>query len=71
MKKVAVTIEKHEPAGQWHMVGGPTEDVAGQIALAKSQAVARGAGEGTLLVISTVGLEKRYKVGPAPAKGKK
>lgn len=67
MVKVAVTVERSSPGGQWKLTAGPDEDVAGQIAKARGESVARGGGDGCLLVISTEGIEKRWKIGPASA----
>ena len=70
MRKVAVTIEQDGPSGQWKLVGGPTEDVTSQLELSRELSKNRGGGNGTLLVLSTVGIEKRLKIGPPPAASK-
>lgn len=70
MRKVAVTIEQHGLGGQWKLVAGPTEDVAALIESAKTISGKRGRGENTLVVLTTLGVEKVYKLGAeAPKKG--
>lgn len=73
MPKIAIAIESDAP-GQWKLTRGPSEDVTDVLAYARAQSVLRGGGEASLLVLTTNGLEKRYKIGPAlpttKAKGK-
>ena len=70
MKKVAVAIECHGAGGQWKLVSGPSDDVAAIIDGVKAIAAKRGRGDNTLAVLTTLGVEKVYKVGAeAPKKG--
>jgi hypothetical protein len=69
MPKLALAIESDGP-GKWKLVAGPSEDVASVIAHAKGESVKRGGGEASMLVLSTNGIEKRYKIGPVVAKAK-
>lgn len=63
MRKIAVMIES-DAAGQLTLAGGPTEDVASILSAAKEFVRTRGGGAGQLLVLTTSGLEKRFKIGP-------
>jgi len=64
MPKVAIAIEQPGPLSAWSVVSGPSDDVAGILATARAESVARGNGDGVLMVLSSTGIEKRYKIGP-------
>ena len=67
MRKVAIAIES-AGGSAWKVADGPSENVTEVLANARAESVKRGGGDGFLLVISTSGLEKRYKVSPLAVK---
>ena len=61
MRKIAIAIES-DPSGNLKVVGGPSTDVASVTAFVKSESVSRGNGDNEIVLLTTNGIEKRFKI---------